>query len=268
MKTLKSKPSTSRIKAREKGPINIIVCLELMLFKDECYAVQQMGFYNSENKQQEDIFFNLTHLGLKNRHHVVENGGGICLIREDGSKLSAIGNKITKKLNHFFTNISSSASGKTPVNLMFYSRVEMEYFGQMYSSRILEHDNLIFSCFQDFIEVKGYEFKPLDKHLNLSEPLYSAKKQCLILKEKLLPEYETKQCLFTSHKFPFPSSTIQDIKVEKGFSLTISCCQIQTDQSAWIPLSVSQENTVSFLISITVNVFFSNNKTLMFMFVQ
>ena len=243
MKTNKNKPS--------EGQINIIVCMELKLVKDDFHAVQ-IGFYNSETKQAHDIVFYLKHFGVENGPHFVENGGGICLIREDGSKLSAIVKNIRKKHHQFFTNISSSASVNTPVNLMFYSRVEMEYFGQMYSSRILEHDNLIFSCFQDFIEVKGYEFKPLDKHLNLSELLYSAKKQCLILKEKLLPEYETKQCLFTSHKFPFPSSTIQDIKVEKGFSLTISCCQIQTDRSAWVPLSDSQENTVSFLISITV----------------
>lgn len=245
MKTLKDKSSTSRIKASEEGQINVIVCLELKLYQGETYAVHQMGFYNSETKKHDDIVFDLEHIGLENGPHFVKNKRGVFLIREDGKMRQCAGEKNTRTPNIFFKNIISSASGDRPINLLFYSRVEMEYFGKMFSARILEHDNLIFSCFQDYIQKKGFEFEPLDKHLDLREPVYSSKKQCLILKEKLLSEYETKQCLFTSHQFPFPSSAIQDIKVDKGFCLTISCCQIQTDRSAWVPHSVPQEIKVS-----------------------
>ena len=231
MKTEKNKPS--------EGQINIIVCMELKLVKEDSHPVQ-IGLYNSDTKQAHDIVFSLKQFGVKNEASIVENVDGIYLVREDGSKLSAVGKQIGKRLDRFFTNNIPSSCDRL-INLMFYSQVEMEFFGKLYFARILEHDNLVFTCFQHYVEKKGDEFKPLDKHLNLSEQLYSAKKQCFILKDTFLSEYETNKCLFTSFMFPLPTTTIQNLKVDEGFSLKLSCCQIQTDRSAWVPRTDSQE---------------------------
>jgi len=65
MKTKMNKPS--------EGQINIIVCMELKLVKDDFHAVQ-IGLYNSETKQAHDIVFCLKQFGVENGPHFVENG--------------------------------------------------------------------------------------------------------------------------------------------------------------------------------------------------
>ena len=210
----------------------VFISLETTFFDKELHVVQ-LGAYCLDTMKSCHRVFTICHKGFECDPRFQLKAGGIFFTKEDGTQIPATGKHVCKGLDYFFSETGIESS--TDKVLTFYTKAEMEIFHELFSKRGPIPSNLTFTNYEDFIQMKGGDFKPLDIRLGVKEPVYSADLLALRLKDLYMAEGDERDDLYTPTTFPVSTSKIRDINVDKGFILNLSSCLIRTDRAAWVP---------------------------------